>query len=93
MKKTKEEELFADALRKFKQGWTLNVWRSSSPHNRWLEAPKNSRAKCTELHFNGGSMYTRLRQVSKPLSSTGTVNYHGPFKLGDHGMPEWEVFV
>lgn len=76
-------------LRKLKNGWTLHIWRNSSPHNIWLSGPRK------ELHFEGADRmwFGKLKKYCKLKSLEGTVTYPNTYFRGsDAGQPIHEIW-
>jgi hypothetical protein len=75
-------------LKKIKAGWTMHIWRSTTPSNYWMESPK--RRKEIQLDV---VTFARLRKYVEPIESIGRVFAPSFLFSSQNGMSEHEVFA
>jgi len=75
-------------FKKFKAGWTLHLWRGTTPSNHWMESPKGRK----EVQIDGTDS-NFLRRTAKVVEEKGTVFAPGIFFSGQNGLPEHMIFA
>lgn len=82
-------------LTKLKKGWTLHLWRNSSPHNMWLESPRGK----SDYHLDSREdwqLFRDLKARCRLRSKEGTVQYAGMFgrmfRPKDEGLAMHEIW-
>lgn len=84
--------IFEDLLQKLRDGWTLQIWRNTTPHNVWLEGPDD------EIHLEGKDrqLFKTLRERCKLQKKEGVVQYPAMFgrifQPTDEGMAAHEIW-
>ena len=87
-KRYRSDPALRDLLKKFKAGWTLHLWRGTTPSNHWMESPKGRK----EVQIDGTDS-NFLRRTAKVAVENGTVYAPGIFFTSQNGLPEHTIFV
>lgn len=89
---TEEQKFYNKCMRRLKNGWTLNRWRGTTPHNYWLEKPTG---KYESMPIDGRD-YHQLKKHTVLKEAKGRVTYGGSLFFrgaSDYGQPEHEIHV
>jgi hypothetical protein len=79
---------------KLKKGWTLQLWRNTTPHNMWLES---ANGKSTyNLDGDERVLFRELKKHCKLKEKKGTVQYPAMFSRrfhpSDEGQAQHEIW-
>lgn len=69
-----------------KQGWTLNVWRMTTPWNYWIESPSGEQEELDRLD------YLDLRRYCTPGRNSRDKVPWTPLSPDEAGMPMQTVY-
>ena len=92
---TDQEKEKKDLLNKLKKGWTLHLWRNTTPHNIWLESPKGKSDYHLDVREDRG-LFMWLREHCSLRRKEGVVQYPASyarmFRPADNGLAAEEIW-